>query len=108
MRFMVIVKATKDSEAGKMPKEDMLAAIDLKQLGTVLVGEPSGGIPNGFGDVHTFNLPNAGWRFQVSTKTFRFPAYDNADTVRPDILVDFAIQDYADQTDPYLEAILKQ
>jgi hypothetical protein len=27
MRFMVIVKATKDSEAGKMPSEEMLAAM---------------------------------------------------------------------------------
>jgi hypothetical protein len=27
MRFMVIVKATKDSEAGKMPSEDMLGAM---------------------------------------------------------------------------------
>ena len=27
MRFMVIVKASKDSEAGKMPSEDMLGAM---------------------------------------------------------------------------------
>ena len=27
MRFMVIVKASKDSEAGKMPREEMLAAM---------------------------------------------------------------------------------
>ena len=27
MRFMVIVKATKDSEAGKMPSEEMLSAM---------------------------------------------------------------------------------
>jgi hypothetical protein len=27
MRFMVIVKATKDSEAGKMPSEEMLGAM---------------------------------------------------------------------------------
>ena len=27
MRFMVIVKATKDSEAGKMPSEELLAAM---------------------------------------------------------------------------------
>ena len=27
MRFMVIVKASKDSEAGKMPSEEMLAAM---------------------------------------------------------------------------------
>jgi len=34
----------------------MFAAMDLKQLGTVLAGEPLGGIPNGFGDVRIFNL----------------------------------------------------
>ena len=27
MRFMVIVKATKDSEAGKMPSEELLSAM---------------------------------------------------------------------------------
>ena len=43
MRFMVIVKATKDSEAGKMPSEDMLAArspreaASARKCGTVAV-----------------------------------------------------------------------
>ena len=43
MRFMVIVKATKDSEAGKMPSEDMLGAMakfneELVKAGVMLDG----------------------------------------------------------------------
>jgi hypothetical protein len=44
MRFMVIVKATKDSEAGKMPSEEMLGAMgkfneELVKAGVMLAGE---------------------------------------------------------------------
>src|SRR5581483_9764273 len=44
MRFMVIVKATKESEAGVMPKQDMLAAMgkyneELVKAGIMLAGE---------------------------------------------------------------------
>jgi len=43
MRFMVIVKATGDSEAGKMPSEEMLAAMakfneELVKAGVMLDG----------------------------------------------------------------------
>ena len=43
MRFMVIVKASKDSEAGKMPSEEMLAAMakfneELVKAGVMLDG----------------------------------------------------------------------
>src|ERR1700752_742920 len=43
MRFMVIVKATEDSEAGKMPSEEMLAAMgkfneELVKAGVMLDG----------------------------------------------------------------------
>ena len=43
MRFMVIVKATKDSEAGKMPSEELLAAMakyneELVKAGIMLDG----------------------------------------------------------------------
>ena len=43
MRFMVIVKATKDSEAGKMPSEEMLGAMakfneELVKAGVMLDG----------------------------------------------------------------------
>src|SRR5262245_49246846 len=44
MRFMVIVKATKDSEAGQMPSEELLAAMgkyneELVKAGIMLAGE---------------------------------------------------------------------
>ena len=44
MRFMVMVKATQDSEQGKMPKEEMLAAMgkyneELAKAGVMLAGE---------------------------------------------------------------------
>ena len=44
MRFMVIVKATKSTEAGKMPTEELLAAMgkfneDLVKAGVMLAGE---------------------------------------------------------------------
>jgi len=44
MRFMVIVKATKDSEAGLMPSEKLLAAMgkyneELVKAGVMLAGE---------------------------------------------------------------------
>jgi len=44
MRFMVIVKANKDSEAGKMPTEEMLSKMgkfneELAKAGVMLAGE---------------------------------------------------------------------
>jgi hypothetical protein len=44
MRFMVIVKASPESEAGEMPKEEMLAAMgayneELAKAGVMLAGE---------------------------------------------------------------------
>ncbi len=44
MRFMVLVKATEESEAGVMPSEEMLAAMgkyneDLVKAGVMLAGE---------------------------------------------------------------------
>jgi hypothetical protein len=44
MRFMIMVKASKDSEAGKMPSEELLAAMgkyneELVKAGIMLAGE---------------------------------------------------------------------
>ena len=44
MRFMVIVKASKDSEAGVMPSEELLTAMgkyneELVKAGVMLAGE---------------------------------------------------------------------
>lgn len=44
MRFMILVKATKNSEAGKLPSQELLAAMmkyheDLVRAGVMLAGE---------------------------------------------------------------------
>lgn len=44
MRFMIVVKATKESEAGEMPSQELLAAMgkfneELVQAGVMLAGE---------------------------------------------------------------------
>jgi hypothetical protein len=44
MKFMILVKATKDSEAGKLPSQELLAAMgkfneELVQAGVMLAGE---------------------------------------------------------------------
>ena len=61
MRFMVIVKATKDSEAGLMPDEKMLAAMgkfneELVNAGVMLAGE--GLQPSSKGARVKFSGPN--------------------------------------------------
>ena len=39
MRFMMIVKASKDSEAGKMPSEELLAATGLVPLSWLMIAQ---------------------------------------------------------------------
>ena len=58
MRFMIIVKATKDSEAGVMPSEELMASMatfheELQKAGVLLDG--SGLHPS-----------SKGWRIQYS------------------------------------------
>ena len=38
----------------------------------IFIGEPTGGRPNHFGEVKSFNLPNSGLSVRYSTKYFRF------------------------------------
>jgi hypothetical protein len=59
------------------------------QRGTkaLLVGEPTGGMPNGFGEVKAFKLPNSGLTVQYSTKYFKEEGKE-----RPSLLPDVAAE----------------
>lgn len=58
------------------------------KLGTI-IGEPPGNIPNGYGEVATFSMPNSGLCFQVSTKQFFRADRNNTDVlIMPDIECD--------------------
>ncbi|MGE3109544.1 MAG: hypothetical protein AB7G11_07865 [Phycisphaerales bacterium] len=77
----------------------MMNASRLRSVaGARLVGEPTGGTPNGYGEVRTFRLPNSQLIVQYSTKFFRFDA-PGTDAVLPDIRIEpdsaafFSVQD---------------
>ena len=82
-------------------------AIDLKSTGQVtLVGEPTGGSPNGPGEVRGFLLPNSRFQGQISTKPFALPGYAGKDTVAPDVLIEMTIDDWANERDPLLQWLI--
>jgi len=73
----------------------------------VLVGEPTGGKPNHFGEIKTLKLPNTHRVVTCSTKYFTHAPEDTPSLV-PDILVEFSFQDYLEKRDPFLQAVLSK
>lgn len=81
----------------------MLNAIQFKQLGATLIGEPTGGKPGGFGEMHTFKLSNSGLVVSHSTRMILMPQFRGA-SVEPDLPVEVHAADYFANKDPVLEA----
>jgi uncharacterized protein (TIGR03437 family) len=68
-----------------------------------LVGEPSGGTPNHYGNVKTFTLPNSGLMVQYATQFFSSPF--NTSSLLPDVPVTIRSSDYFARHDPFLAAV---
>ncbi|MEK7406545.1 MAG: hypothetical protein AAB225_15695 [Acidobacteriota bacterium] len=84
----------------------MMNAITLKdRLGALLVGEPTGGRPNHYGQVQSFELPHSRLRVQHSTRYFRLRP-DDTPSLIPDIARQVASTDYLARHDPFLAAVL--
>ncbi len=84
----------------------LLNAITLKrELGAILIGEPTGGKPNGYGEVKAFALPNSGLSVSYSTKFFRSWPEGDPDSLYPDIAAPISSDDYRDGRDPALDAV---
>ena len=66
---------------------------------------PTGGMPNSYGEVRTFRLPNAGLSISYSTKYFRMLEEDPP-SVEPDVLVELGSEDHFRGQDPVLERAL--
>lgn len=92
----------------------LINAVQLKQLGAVLVGEPTGGSVDHFGQVSAFELPNSGWKVGYSNKFIDMGGYYQAaapygvESLPPDILVGQTVADYLAGRDTAVEAILQQ
>lgn len=97
--YTIIGKATFSSA--------LLNAVSLAQRPrSILVGEPSGGKPNHFGEVRSFNLPNSGLPVNYSTRFFRVLQDSDPASLEPDIRVDIASEDFFRGRDPVLDRIL--
>lgn len=78
-----------------------------KYCGAVLVGEPTSGRPNHFGEVKKFQLPASGATVLYSTKYFQQVDGDPP-TIEPDIRAELSFSEFRRGIDPAWEYILAQ
>jgi hypothetical protein len=73
----------------------LLNAYELKsECNGMLIGEPTGGKPNCYGEILRFNLPNSKFNVSYSTKYFKLMEEDKMDALYPDKIVEETIGDY--------------
>ena len=85
----------------------ILNAIQFRQrTAAILVGEPTGGEPNHYGEIKEFTLPNSGLRVFYSTKRFVYIEGDDSSALEPDRLVPLTAADLFAGRDPVLEAVI--
>ncbi len=98
-RVFVLIGRTTFSSA-------VMNAIELKErLGATLIGTPTGGNPNGYGEVKPFELPHSHLAGQYSTNLFADDHY-RGNTVPPDVLVHVTSDDWFSGRDPAMDAVL--
>lgn len=83
------------------------AADFRKETNAILVGEPTGGRPNGYQENREFMLPNSHLSVWVSTEFYKFSEQDTPGLM-PDHRIDPDWPSYRQGRDPVLEWILKQ
>ena len=85
----------------------IIGALDIrKHLGATLVGSPTGGSVNGYGELKSFTLPNSPMTVFYSTKYFNLvPGYEGSSLV-PDIAVEATIDDLIAGRDAVVNYVL--
>jgi hypothetical protein len=81
------------------------AAEDLKRAGVTLVGTPTGGRPNSFGEVRTFQLPHSGFTLYYSTKKWTRDPEGDPDSLEPEILAEPTYADLIAGRDVAIDAV---
>ncbi len=73
----------------------------------ILVGEPSGGKPNCYGEVQRSTLKHSGFTVIYSTEYYHLIEDDFILSLLPDVEKELTMQDYIDNADPCMEYILE-
>ena len=84
---------------------NFVAAVD-HQTWARLVGEPSGGAPNQWGDRNPIRLPVAGLTAYVAAEWVEVEPSDKRPAVEPDVLVEPTVADFLAGRDPVLRRAL--
>jgi hypothetical protein len=84
----------------------MMNAIEMRNAyGALLVGEPTGGKPNSYGEVKSFELPHSRLAVQYSTKYWELVPGDPPSVV-PDVAAPLSFDDWSSGRDPVVDAVL--
>lgn len=83
----------------------MLAAELWQRWDAVVVGEPTGGRPNAYGNYKELVLPHSGLIVTCSTQYFQL-LHEDLPSLYPDVLVATSSADYLAGRDPVLEAVI--
>jgi hypothetical protein len=87
----------------------MMAAMDLKnELHAILIGEPTGGKPNQFGEIKRATLPNSNLAVFYPVKYFHPVSDADPDSIVPDVPARLTLEDFLAGRDPVLEAALSR
>lgn len=86
----------------------LINAIELdQQANALLVGEPTGGRPNHYGEVRSFNLPNSQLQISYSTKYFRMLPDADPPSLEPEIATPVTIANQLAARDAALSTALE-
>ncbi len=98
--FVVIGRSTFSSA--------ILNTLDFKnETNAITVGEETGGKPNHYGEIRSFNLPYSNLNVIYSTKYFK-NTEEETNTIVPDIKIETSFQDFKRGIDPVYEWVKKQ
>ncbi len=87
----------------------LLNAYSLKNdVGAILIGEPSGGKPNCYGEVLYIELLNSKLRIRYSTKYYDIIEDDSQESLFPDIKFEVKFDNFIRCKDPVMDYILKE
>lgn len=94
---------------GQTFSSGIINAMNLrKTAGSMLVGTPTGGSVNAFGDAQTFPLQYFPARVSYSTRYYELDSRYQRDSLYPDISVAQTFENYQNGVDSELQAILSQ
>jgi hypothetical protein len=92
--------------SGETFSSGMWTADDLRKLGAVLVGSPTGGKPNSYGNVSTLQLPNSLLQVGYSTRYYQIVSGSDPPWIAPELAVEPTVADLRAGRDPLLEAAI--